>query len=748
MRSSARALPILAALIPFISACASAPAPAPPAPAPADVADTSPEPAPSPTLLSIEPPPAAVRAAENVALTGRELGTMWTFENPPLEYWRTEYGLGASQEWLDHVRLSSVRYGEYCSASFVSPDGLVVTNHHCARECVESNSTPGTDYVITGFMAERREDERLCEDLFLDQLVGIEDVTKRVHEAVPAGATGVEIATVQAAEVEAIENECAEKTGNTCQVVALFQGGQHQLYQYRRYQPVKLVFAPELQAGFFGGDPDNFTYPRYNLDFAFVRAYAPDSVTPASTPHYFEWSKDGAAEGDVVFVTGNPGSTSRLITVSQLMYERVYRHPFLVQITEGQKELLQSIAERGPQYEMQVREDLFGVENVLKKYKGELAGLRDTLLVAKKIRWEQEFRGRVNADPKLRAEFGNVWTKLANLQVKKLEVSPPLNVANPQLVGGPHLVYAAQLVTYVGQMALPEADRDPQFQAAAGELRSSLMGRSGADPEIARATLAMHIGLAEFLLGPGDPLRDPLIRQGETAEQAAARLMRDSRVMDAAFRRSLIEGGKAALEASTDPLVVWAREAVTVRPGLLRQWQEIQAAETVERQRLASALFAVFGTSLPPDATFTLRISDGVVKRYEYNGTLAPAFTTYYGLYGRAADFGNRMPWTLPEMVEEALPAVSLATPLNFVSTLDITGGNSGSPIIDREGRLVGLAFDGNIEQLPNEYVFRDDAGRTVGVHSAGILEALRAVYKAEALLTELLGYGTGEGNP
>ena len=747
MKRPLDALPLLAALTLLAAACASASPPPAAAPTPAAVGAAPAQAGPSVGNYSIEPGAAATRAAGSVELTGRELGSMWTFENAPVDYWMKQYGFQATKEWLEHVRLSSVRYGEYCSASFVSPDGLVLTNHHCARQCVESNSTPASDYVVAGFFAAGREDERLCEGLFLDQLVAIEDVTTRVRSAAPAGAAVMEIAAAQAAETDEIEKECEAKTGNTCQVVALFQGGQQQLYQYKRYQPVKLVFAPELQAGFFGGDPDNFTYPRYDLDFAFVRAYREDGLTPASTPHYFRWNPEGAKEGDLVFITGNPGTTSRLITVAQAMYERAYRHPFLVQIYAGQRRLLQSIAARGPEMEMRVREDLFGVENSLKAARGELEGLRDTLLVARKIRWERDFRGRIDADPKLKAEFGDVWERLAALQLRKLEVSPRLNIANADLIGGPHLGYAVQLVDYVQQMARPEAERSEEFRAGAGQTRALLEAPTTADPDIAIATLEMHLELAASLLAAGDPMRTPLLHAGESAQQGAARLARESQILDAAFRRRILEGGPAAVAASRDPLLVFAREAATVRPGLADAWEATQAAEKVENQRLASALFAAFGTSLPPDATFTLRISDGIVKRYPYNGTIAPPFTTYYGLFGRSAEFSNAMPWTLPEQVEKARGEVRMATPLNFVSTLDITGGNSGSPIIDREGRVVGLAFDGNIEQLPNEYLFNDDAGRTVGVHSAGIVEALRAIYKAESLLRELLGNGTRGGD-
>jgi hypothetical protein len=690
----------------------------------------------------LEPPEAARRAAANLVPTGLELGTMWTFENAPVDYWRERYGFTATKEWLDRVRLASVRYGESCSASFVSPNGLVMTNHHCARECVEAISTEQVDHVETGFYARTRAEERLCPELYLDQLLAIEDVTQQVRAAAPPGGTSEQLAAAQAQEQERIENECSQRTRNECQVVPLYQGGQYQLYTYKRYSPVKLVFAPELQAGFFGGDPDNFTYPRYALDVSFVRAYEAEGNTPASTPNYFRWRAEGAPENEVIFVTGNPGSTSRLITVSQVMYERALRHPFIVALLEGQRRALQAIAAQGPEQERLVREDLFSVENSLKAYTGQLAGLRDTLLVARKIAWERDFRQRVNSSAEAR-RFADVWDRIAEIQRRKLELNPVVNLSNTGLLGAPHLTTAGQLAGWLRAAALPEAQRPPDYRGERfTQLRAALLRPNPVPEAHALPMLQLQIALAHEFLPPGHPLLQALVRPGETPEAAARRLVRESRVLDAAFRRTLIEGGRAVADTVSDPLFRAARLMDSTFAAVQPQYRALTAEETVQRERLASALFAVYGTRLPPDATFTLRISDGVVARYPYNGTFAPAKTTFYGLYARAAEFNNDMPWTLPAKFERRRASVNLAAPLNFVSTNDITGGNSGSPMIDREARIVGIAFDGNIEQLPNEFLFRSEAGRTISVHSAGILEALRSVYEAQALVAELLGSG------
>jgi len=744
MTRSLAAPAIAFALAFLLTACASGPPAAPPTPPPVPVL---PPPATGDPLLpgvgvqaTLEPSAAALRAADRAELTGIELGRMWTFENPPLDYWREEYGFTATPEWLEKVRLASVRYGEICSASFVSPTGLVMTNHHCARSCVEAVSTGTVDYVETGFYARTQDDEVVCPDLYLDQLVAISDVTARVRQAVPAGVPAERATEAQADAIESIEQECQQQTDRQCQVVSLYQGGQHQLYQYRRFSPVKLVFSPELQAGFFGGDPDNFTYPRYALDVSFVRAY--DGAQPASTPNYFPWRAEGAEEGELVFLTGNPGSTSRLITVSQLLYEQRYRHPFLVQLLSGQRQLLQTIAAMGPEAERQVRQDVFEVENSLKAFSGQLAGLRDTLLVGQKIRWERELRQAIESDAQLRNRFGDLWSGMAELQRRKFEVSPRLNVANRQFVGAPQFVYAGELIRYLREMAKPEAQRSQQFQPMRQQIEAMLRGPTQTDETVARGLLQLHLEIAAEWLDEEDPLLRRLIQRGETPQQAAARLLTASRILDPQFRSTLLTGGITAAEAERDPFVQFALIADTAYTRLDAEWAEIQAEQQVQAERLAEALFAVHGTKLPPDATFTLRIADGRIARYPYNGTIAPPVTSFYGMYERAANFDNEMPWTLPATFEQRRAAVDMAAPLNMVSTNDITGGNSGSPVIDQQARVVGLAFDGNIEQLPNEFVFRTEAARTISVHSAGILEALRNVYQAQRIVNELTGAG------
>ncbi|MGD8278596.1 MAG: S46 family peptidase, partial [Gemmatimonadota bacterium] len=662
------ALPLVA-----LAACASSqPSMEPAAPAPPQrtvamtpaAAPAAPVTVESQAAAMLTPPASAERTAASVTLTGTELGTMWTFENPPLDYWARTYDFRPNQAWLDQVRLSSVKISG-CSASFVSPDGLIMTNHHCARGCVAQNSTPEMDYVEKGFIAETRDDEKLCRGAYADVLIGIEDVTARVRAVERPGMSNAQIAEATQQITRQIASECQQAEGTVCRIVPLYNGGQYQLYTYRHYTPLKLVFAVELQSGFFGGDYDNFVYPRYALDFAFMRVYEADGVTPISSPNYFPIDPNGPEDGELVFITGNPGSTARLITLAQLMYERSYNHPMRVDVYDASRDRYHKQMETAsPQQLIQLRERVFGVENSLKKYEYEVVGLMDSTLVATKIKWETEFREKAKTTPAAQP-YLDVWDNLYDLQLQKLQIAPVLNAANPSWLGSEYLTLPAAVIETHRLAAMSEEERAAAQRGMRGFRRGPPNPTAPvSDPAMALMALEQHFTLAAKWLPEASPLRAEFVREGETPAQTADRLARSSQILDPAFRQRLVDGGMDAVKASTDPMVrlVLAMEAAS--EGLQQKLGGIAEEESVQRGRLARAAFAVYGNQLPPDATSTLRISDGLVRGYAYNGTLAPYKTVFHGMFARSIEFNGVEPFNLPERFAARADFINMNTPV------------------------------------------------------------------------------------
>lgn len=691
--------------------------------------------------VALAPSPIAVRAADSVTVAPRNLGTLWTFNALPLADWRARYDFVPDTAWIARVQRSALRYGEYCSGAFVSPEGLFVTTHHCVRECLSTASGPANEAVVRGFHAPVRTEEHLCPGLWVDQLVRIEDVTARLQADMNITRARLSRDSARIAAIADLERACSARSGNICQVVTLYNGARYSLHEYRRWSRVKLVFAPELQAGWFGGDADNFAYPRHALDVAFLRAYdAQDS--PAPTPEHLEWRPEGAAEGELVFAVGNPRSTFRLITVSQLMYEKRYRHPFILALYGGQRDALEILASQGPDAAAQVRDDLFNIENSLKAYAAQYEGIRDTLLEAAKVAWERQLRARVESSPVLRAAYGDVWDRLAELQARKLMTSPRVNLANLELVGAPHMLYAGRLVTWLHQMALPESERTDAYRGAAlAAAEEALRMPYAPGTDIASRLLRLHVEMADRWLGPHDPLRIALFAGAATVDAAVDSLTARTRVLDPAFRASVMNAGLAALDTLDEPVLRFAAVAHRVHEDLMDSWYEILDEERLQKERFGRLVLAVAVDPIASDATFTLRVSDGQIARYAAGGSVVPPITTFYGMYGRAAEFENEPPWRLPDAFALREDSVDLSQPLNTISTNDISGGSSGGPLVDREGRLVGVIFDSNLEHLANRFMLRNPAGRTISVHAAGILEALRSIYGATALHEELLGH-------
>ncbi len=660
---------------------------------------------------------------------------MWTFDNPPTKQLKEKYNFTLTQQWLDHVRLSSVRLNDGGSGSFVSPNGLLLTNHHVARGQLQKNSTAQRDYMQTGFIATTPAEEMKSPDLEVNVLVSMEDVTKRVQDGLKGAKNAEEEFAKRKEVIAGIERDSLEKTGFRSDVVTLYQGGEYWLYRYKKYTDVRLVFAPEQQIAFYGGDPDNFTYPRYDLDMALFRVY--ENNQPIHTDNFLKWNPKGSGAGDLVFVSGHPGSTARLDTLSQLEAERDLYEPATLKILRNRIDSLRKYSATGPEAARQAGSTIFGLENSQKAYLGRLKGLQDPEVIGAKRKDEAAFKAKVMANPQWKAAYGKAWDQIAAAQ-KKSETR-----FKEQYFHGLYSQYAnlaQQIVQYVTEIKKPDGQRLAGFHEA--QLESTKLSLFSPAPiypeiEIARITGALELDLAES--GPNDPWVK-LVLDGKTPRQVAEALVKGTKMGDAEYRKKLVEGGDTAVAASDDSMIVLARKLDPIRRELVK-WTEDNVDSVVQRagEQLGKARFEAFGKTTFPDATFTLRLSYGKVDGYPMNGTIAPPVTTLYGLYDRNASFVNKPPFDLPQRWLDGRSKLDLATPINFVTTNDIIGGNSGSPVVNAAGEIVGLIFDGNIESLVGDFVYEGSANRAVAVHTAGMTEALRKLYGAEKLVNELL---------
>jgi len=661
---------------------------------------------------------------------------MWTFDNPPLKLLKAKYNFTPTQAWLDHLRLSSVRLNDGGSGSFVSPNGLLLTNHHVARGQLQKNSTAQHDYLRDGFLAAAPDEEMKSADLEVNVLVAMEDVTPRVQGAVKGVADDAKAQKARDAEIAAIEKESKDKTGLRSDVVSFYNGGEYWLYCYKAYTDVRLVFAPEQQAAFFGGDPDNFTYPRYDLDMAIFRVY--ENGKPLKTGNFLKWSVKGAAPGELVFISGHPGSTARQDTVAQLLAERDVREPAMTEYFERRIAAAQGFGALGPEQKRLVGSAIFNMQNSLKVYQGRTVALADPAILGKKKAEEDDFRAKVAANPEWQKAYGDAWETIARVEE---QLKPEIKGQVFHRFDSRLFTFAMQIVQFVAEVKKPDGERLPQYHEAGLEsLKFQLLSPAPVYPSTEKLYLAAGLRLGQEKLGKDDAYVQAIL-QGGDVDTVVNTLVDGTKLADPAVRKALLDGGEAAVAASTDPMIVAARRVDPIARETTRRIRDtITSVLTPAGEKLGKARFLVYGKDAYPDATFTLRLSYGAVQGYPCNGTIAPPFTTFYGLYDRAASFSNAPPFDLTLKEAAARDKLDLSTPLDFVSTGDIIGGNSGSPVVNRDGELVGLIFDGNIESLAGDFVYDGTRNRAVAVHSAGMMEGLRRIYGADALADELEG--------
>lgn len=655
---------------------------------------------------------------------------MWLFNDLPRELLQEKYGFEPTNQWAEHLMLASVRFSSGGSASFVSSDGLVLTNHHVAADTLHKLSTPESNYYENGFLAAGLEHELKAPDLELNQLMSIEDVTKRVQSAVKSEMSAEEANKARQAVMAKIEKESLARTGLRSDVITLFGGAKYHLYRYKKYTDVRLVWAPESGAAFFGGDMDNFEYPRYCLDVTLFRVY--ENGKPLHVEHFLRWSEHGAADGELVFVSGNPGHTDRGYTVAALKTLRDHTLPYYLDYLCRMEIALQQFCFQSPEHHRRGNDDLFYYQNKRKAVTGMLAGLQSPSFMMQKEAAEKKLLAQIRDNNQLRP-YEEAWREVAEVQPKIVE----LIKGNPDFQER-YFEIARDLVLMAGEDLKPSGQRFQEFRDSGREsLEHELFSPAVIydDLEIARLTTQLEIFVAER--GGDDPLVVAALA-GKGPHERATELISGSQLNRSEFRRELAAGGMQAVESSTDPMIQFFR---TLEPEYRARREQSEALEEIERQayaRIEAGRVAVEGTTGYPDATFTLRLAFGVVKGYVEDGKQIPPWTTMGGAFRHELEHEAREPWVLPKSWHAARNKIDLETPLDFVCTADIIGGNSGSPVVNRAGEFVGIIFDGNIQSLTADYMYDDEISRAVAVHSSAIREALRVIYAAPELADQL----------
>lgn len=671
---------------------------------------------------------------------------MWTFNQFPSAKVAAEYGFGPSADWLTKLQLASVRIAGGCSASVVSPTGLVMTNHHCARDCIQNLSgLRKQDFNRLGFIANKQSEELRCSGMEMNQLTAISDVTQAVQEAT-RGAAPERFSDLQKSAIAGLEKACATGDEWRCEVVTLFRGGQYNLYKYRRFQDIRLVFAPEDQIAFFGGDPDNFNFPRYNLDVTFLRIYGANGK-PWNADHYLPFSKTGVKEGELTFVSGNPGGTSRSMTMAQFQDQRDRQLPVALMDLSQARGWLMEYQQRGKEQLRHSNDDLFGVENTLKALRGQHEALADHAFMATLQAAESDFRRKVVNNPKWFADYGDVWDNIAALTAKGARQQKVLGALD-DTYGSTLMGIARVVLRHSQEKTKPNGDRLPEFtDARLPELVQAVLSDAPISKELEIAKVTYALTKMREELSPDHPVVQRLLGK-KTPKQVATAVVRATRLDEIKFngkgepvgglRKTLWDASAAKVSASKDAMIqLMAAYDGDARAVHKKYEEEVNGPLKAQAERLAQVRFAAYGNEGYPDATFTLRLSYGRVMGWNESGVQVPAFTDFAGAFRRHT---GAEPFALPPSWLKARKKLNLNTPFNFVTNNDIIGGNSGSPMVNRQGEVVGLVFDGNIHSLGGEFGFNASLNRTVAVHSQALLEALDTVYPAAHIASEIRG--------
>jgi len=674
---------------------------------------------------------------DTVKSSPRDIGKMWTFEDAPVEVWQKAYNFTPTDEWLENIRMSSPKFATWCSSGFVSEDGLLITNHHCVDFILNRVQQPGEDIPKNGFYAKTLEEERRVPGLFVDQMVMIKDVTEEIVDAINSGKTEEEKLQNKIDKIAEVEERYSKGTGLRCTITSLYNGGKYSLYGNKRYDDVRFVLSNERIVGLYGGDPDNYTYPRYNADFAILRVYD-ENGKPLKTPNHFKFNINGPDLNDVMFAIGTPGRTNRLKTVAQLEYNRDYLYAPTVSVLERLIKIYEEMIVENPGKAAVYQGAMFGPANTAKRWGGFLRNLSDPYLMARKKDFEKEFKNAVMSNPDNAEKYGHIWDAIANSRAELSKIANAITAYNINLrFASQYFVIATRLVNLANEMKLPMGKRDKAY--AGVELQNTIdnIFPAGFDKELEYKRLALQVDFITELLGEDNELVKKYFHNKKGFDAAdyilgLTRLNQKKAVEDFALMNpdDILNSG--------DPVIGFIAESRPILDELLAKQKEILDTEQTLEDQLGIALFKVYGTTIPPDATGTLRITDGVMKTYDYNGTIAPKITTFYGMYDRYYSHEKKWPWDLPERWVNYGPGFDLSAQCNFQGTFDTAGGSSGSPITNTRGEYVGIIHDGNIEGLSGDFIYTSDNKRSLAMSSQGMYEIVKDLYGAERIAKEL----------